>query len=638
MARISTQPEKSRAPMSGVFSSPEKRTLPIALLLVAAVVIVYSPVAHNGFLNFDDDGYITANPHVRAGLTWSTTKWAFTTYEGGNYHPLTWLSHALDCQLYGLEPAAHHEVNVLLHAANAVLLFLLLQTATGLPWRSLFVTALFALHPINVESVAWAAERKNVLSTLFFLLALHAYVAYARRPRLGRYALVALLFVLGLLSKPQVITLPFLLLLFDCWPLRRFSSVPAGTALAEYGASEARSSNGVPSLPRASLRQLAVEKLPLLALSAAAAAVTLKAQKAGGAIQNLATCPPLLRLETALMSYVRYLGKAAWPANLVLFYPRPTVLYPPWQVAVAALSLGLISVVVLGPRSRRYLTVGWLWFLGSLVPMIGFVQVGNQAMADRYAYLPFLGLFVMFTWLAADLGKGFRVSGAWLAMPALAALLALGALTYRQLGYWRDSPTLWTHTLALTGNNYMAHDMLGNYLSEEGRTEEAAIHFHAALAILPGDLLANLGLGIYEGAHGHLQGAIARYRVVALHALQPALRSSAYANLGSAYRQLGDLPTAKQYFEMSLQLAPDRPMPMIGLGLIAQKQGDFDEAIRQYSRAMAIQPTDVGYLLMASALDQQGHTEEARAISERVGRFSPDLAAAEKEADGLLGR
>lgn len=597
----------------------------MALLLIAIVVIAYSPVAHNGFLNFDDGTYITTNPHIKAGLTAQTVKWAFTTFEGSHYHPLTWLTHALDCQLFGLDPAAHHEVNVLLHAANAVLLFLLLQSATGFPWRSLFVAALFALHPINVESVAWAAERKNILSMFFCLLAAHAYIAYVRQPKLSRYALVALLFAMGLLSKSQIVTLPFLFLLFDYWPLHRLGGAPA----------EARALNrGAP--PRASLGWLVLEKLPLLALSAAIAVVTMKSQKEGGAVITIAQAGPLLRLETALISYVHYLGKALWPTNLVLLYPQPSQLYPLWKVAGAALLLTGITASVLRADRQRYLAAGWLWFLGALVPMIGLVRVGAQAMPDHFAYLPFLGLFLMLTWLTADWAKAHRVPATWLAVPAIAVLLMLGALSYRQLGYWRDSESVWTHTLALTENNSVAHDQLGFYLSDEGRPDEAVIHFRAAMAILPGDLSANLGLGAYEHARGNLRAAIEHYQVVAQHAAQPILRADAYGNMGSVYRQLGDLAQAKQCFETSSALAPDQPMPIVGLGLVAQKNGDFDEALRQYFRAMAIQPTDVGFLLIASALDQQGHSDQASAIRERVSRVSKDFAAANKEAQSLL--
>src|SRR6266478_794426 len=363
------------SPSSELFLPAQKRTLLLCLLLclilIAAVLVFYSPVTHNGFLNYDDDQYITNNPHVRAGLTWQTVKWAFTTYDQANWHPLTWLSHALDSQLFGLNPAGHHSVSVLLHAVNAVLFFLLLQSATGFRWRSLMVAALFALHPVNVVSVVWAAERKNVLSMLFFLLALHAYVWYARRPELRRYAVVAFFFALGLLCKPQVITFPFLLCLLDYWPLCRIGpSAVAGEAV-QGG-----------NVPRLSGGWLVLEKLPLLLLSAASAVVTMKAQKAGGAVQSLFQYSLLLRLETAVISYVGYLGKAFWPSKLVALYPHATRLYPAWQAGAAVSVLMLVTVLVVRARDQKYLTVGWFWFLGSFLPMIGLVQVGAQAMAD----------------------------------------------------------------------------------------------------------------------------------------------------------------------------------------------------------------------------------------------------------------
>src|ERR1700675_14804 len=343
---------------SKLFQSSAKSTPLLCLLLSVVVLTFYSPVTHNGFINYDDDGYITGNTHVRAGLTWATVKWAFTTYDKANWHPLTWLSHALDCELFDLNPAGHHYVSVLLHAANAVLLFLLLQSATGFRWRSLMVAALFALHPINVESVAWAAERKNVLSMLFFLFALHAYVWYGRRPGLRRYAAVVFLFTLSLLSKPQAVTFPFLLLLWDYWPLRRFGSSELDGS-AEQVASSSRFGIG----------RLVLEKMPLLLLSGASAVVTIKAQTGGGAVQPLSQYALFLRLENALISFVRYLGKAVWPSKLAVLYVH-VGRYPAWQVGAAAVLLLLVTAWVLRARQQRYLAVGWFWFLGSLVPMI----------------------------------------------------------------------------------------------------------------------------------------------------------------------------------------------------------------------------------------------------------------------------
>src|ERR1700719_4687505 len=530
--------------------SQKQTTFLLSLLLTVGVLVSYNPVIYNGFINFDDGGYISGNTHAKAGVTWPTVKWAFTTYEQANWHPLTWISHALDCELFGLNPGGHHLVSVLLHAANAVLLFLLLQSATGFRWRSLMVAALFALHPVNVESVAWAAERKNVLSMLFFLLALYAYGWYARRPNLTRYAAVFGFFVLALLSKPQVITFPLLLCLWDYWPLCRVGAVGGAELPVEF--TEYRPGQG-PRLPGS---WLLLEKAPLLLLSVASALVTMKAQKAENALQNLSQYSLLLRLETAVIAYVRYVEKALSPSKLVAVYPHPTVLYPAWQVGSALAAMALITGLVIYARDRRYLIVGWFWFLGSLIPMLGLVQVGVQAMADRYAYIPFIGLFLMLTWLAADLAKARHVNASWLAIPAAISLLALGTLSYRQVGDWHDTLSFWQRTLVLTPNNYFAHDSLGTYLETQGETDEAAAHFRAAIAIRPDDLPANLNLGTYEHGRGNFPAAIARYQVVAQHAGDLGVRSKAYANLGSVYRQLGDPSRAKPYFEMAVQLDP----------------------------------------------------------------------------------
>ena len=366
----------------------------------------------------------------------------------------------------------------------------------------------------------------------------------------------------------------------------------------------------------------------------------MRAQRAGGAVQTLAQYSPLLRFETAVIAYVRYLGKAFWPAKLVALYPHPTSLYPAWQVTVALLFLVVVTIAVLRVRHRRYLAVGWFWFLIALVPMLGLIQVGAQAMADRYAYIPLIGLFVMVTWLAADCAGTSRRSIGAFAAAGIACLTVLAALTYHQVSYWHDTESFWRRTLALTENNYIAQDSLAEYLLDQGRTDEAAAHFRAALAIRPDDLPANLDLGAYEHSRGNLRAAIERYQVVAVYAGDVGLRAKAFGNLGSAYRSLGDLVMAKQCFEKSLELQTDRPSPMalIGLGLIAEKQGDYPEAIRKYSQAMAIEPTDVGYLLLAQALEDQGSKEEAKAIREKVSKFSPDPAAATKEVESLQGK
>jgi len=608
-----------------LFPSAAERTLLFCLLLTVAVLVVYNPVTHNGFVSYDDTGYITDNAHLRPGLTWATVKWAFTTYDQANWHPLTWLSHALDLELFGLKPAGHHYVSVLLHAVNAVLLFLLLQSATGFRWRSLMVAALFALHPINVESVAWAAERKNVLSMMFFLLALYSYGWYARRPGPLRYAAVACFFALALLSKPQVIAFPFLLLLWDYWPLGRIGApFVAGPLARGWNVSKGQSG------------WLLLEKAPLLLLSAASAVVTMKAQKTGDAIQTFTRNSLLMRLENAAISYARYVGKAFWPSKLVALYLHPTKLYPAGQIGAAVILLLFVTGVVVRARDQRYLAVGWFWFLGSLVPMIGLVQVGSQAMADRYAYISFLGLFLMLTWWAADWAQTHRLCAAWLAVPAVSCLLALGTLTYRQVGYWHGTESLWLHTLECSEENYGAEVSYADFLLSQDRTEEAGTHYRAALAIRPNAPTATLGLGDYESRRGNFPAAIELYQMVASRAVDVRTRATGYDRLGFAYRQMGESMKAKQCLEMALQLAPNRARAMMGLGMIAQDNGDLPEAIRQYSNATVAEPTDVGYLLLAQALQLQGRSEEAKVAFERAGQLSLNLAEAQKTAEWFL--
>jgi protein O-mannosyl-transferase len=633
---------------------PDRQTLLLCAALIAVVVAAYSAVIRNQFLNYDDREYITENAQVKSGLKWATVKWAFTTFEGANWHPLTWLSHALDYQIFGAQPAASHAENVLLHALNAVLLFLFLQYATGFRWRSLMVAALFALHPINVESVAWAAERKNVLSMMFFLLALCAYVWYARAPRPRRYAWVVALYALGLMAKPQVITFPILLWLLDYWPLARIGA--GGQARrndarrnearrneARRGKSREKTSSS--GSPRGWL--VITEKIPLLLLSVASAIVTMSAQKAGLAVKPLTQYSPLLRVETAVVAYVSYIGKLLWPAKLVGMYPHPTQLYPLWEVIAAIAFLLIVTVMVVRAPQRKYLAVGWFWYLGSMVPMIGLVQVGDQRMADRYAYIPFIGLFVMAVWLAADWWSGLqdglqekrgKVHAQWLAIAALCCLLVLGTATWRQVRYWHDTESFWRRTLALTRNNYFAEGALAGFLRSHGRTEEAMQHYRAALAIRPDDLPAILNLGAYQHSLGNLAGAIEQYQIVAERSGNARFRAKAYSNMGYAYRQMGDWKKAKDAFEMSLQLAPEQPGVMLALALIDDAQGDLPEAVELYTQGLDKQPSDVGYLLLANALQRQGRAREANDMLERAARLSTNLPQAQRQAAAMLGK
>jgi Flp pilus assembly protein TadD len=623
VAQASVGREESR----GTFRSEAKRKLLACLLLVAGALWVYGSASRNGFVNYDDDRYVLTNPHVRAGLHWSTVRWAFTSFDEANWHPVTWLSHALDCQLFQLNAARHHQTNVLLHAANAALLFLLLAAATKSIWRSFFVAALFAVHPIQVESVAWVAERKNVLAMFFFLLTLLAYTWYARKAGAVRYFLVAGFCALGLMSKPLVITLPFVLFLLDYWPLQRLSV-------------DATDSAGV-----SRFWKLCLEKLPLLVMSVASAVVTMLAQKAGGAVTSNTAHTPFFRVENALVCYVLYLGKALWPAHLAVLYPYPRLL-PTWEIIASVLLLLLITAAVIKFRERRYLTVGWFWYLGTMIPMIGLVQVGNQAMADRYAYLPFVGLFIVVVWMLADWAEGKswretaagmvsqrRISAKLLASAVLCVVITFAALARMQVTYWHDDLSLWTHALANTQSNFVAENNVGTILARQGRDDEAVIHFRNASVLEPGDPVSQLNLGIYAQTHGDSRQAIARYQAALQLATDSRIRAAAYANLGQVFCALGDFPRARENYEGAARL--NNPFPL-QLGVIAQKMDDWNGAIRYYSEVVAAEPSDVAFLLLAQAFKSAGRDADARRAYEQAGKVSTDLPQAQQIVDKLI--
>ena len=661
-------------PVAPTNPQPTQRKLMFALLIVVLTLAVYNPVARNGFVRFDDDHYVTDNPHVQAGLRWTTLTWAFTSFDQANWHPLTWLSHALDCQLFRLNPAGHHYTNLLFHAVNALLLFLILQWFTGYTARSLMVAALFAVHPLNVESVAWIAERKNVLCMFFLLLTLAAYGWYVRRPGMPRYLAVAALFALSLMAKPMSITLPLLLLLLDYWPLKRLASFRAPTPVsqshvgtdapvspAEQNSAAAGNQEDVAFAKSThSLWQLFREKLPLLALSLASAIITMYAQRSGGAVLTRAAHSPLLRLKNVIVCYALYIQKTLWPSHLATLYPYPrTRDLPLWLVVASALVLLAITAAVLKYRRHRYLVVGWLWYLGTLVPMIGLIQVGNQAMADRYAYLPVIGLFIVIVWGAADCARSLSARSAppnspaikFLAAAAVIVLLALSAVTRTQITYWHDDFALWSHALAVTSKNYVAENNFANALASQGRYDEAITHFRAAAALEPGDPVSQLNLGIYAQEHADPKQAIARYNAVLQLAKDPQIRASAYANLGTVYFALHDYPQAQHNFDSAMQLQFIFPVALLDMGLIAQniaqepaeksahntaqKNDNWNRAAEYFARYAALEPSDVAYLLVADALQHAGRPADAAAANQQALRLSNDIARARQRAEEL---
>src|ERR1039458_6874004 len=563
----------------------------LAAVLIAATVAVYYPVGSHPFANYDDDVYVSKNLAIQSGLNWQTVQWAFTTHEAANWHPLTWLSHALDYELFELDPAGHHDVSLLLHCGNVWLLFWVLWRATGYPGRSVMVAGLFALHPINVQSVAWIAERKNLLSMFFFLLALGAYGWYARQPRAGRYGVVMLCYALALMAKPQVITFPCVLLLWDYWPLGRIR--PADRLSA--------SEPDTPARPARSASQLLWEKAPFLALSVASAVLTIRAQFGGHAEAHF---PWQLRLGNAILAYGRYIGKAFWPSPLAVVYPHPGYAIRWWQVALCFLFLLAVTAwVAQNWRTRRYLAVGWLWFLGTLVPMIGLVQVGTQAMADRYAYLPFVGLFIMICWTVADWSRQHNLSRRLTAGVSILVLLALGVVSRHQLDYWQTNLGLWIHTLQVTTNNHVAEDDLGGALLDMGKLEQAIPHFYRALAIWPHDSTAAMNIGFYQQQRENYAEAIDWYKQVLSETTSDRLRAKAYLNMGYAYRDLHEYPESRDSLNRAVEFDPRNGEAWTYLGVAAQRSGDLALAVRAYTEGMKLKPTDWGYVLLAQALE-----------------------------------
>jgi protein O-mannosyl-transferase len=625
---------------AGILALQKRRKLVLCLALFAVTLVFYNPVVHDGFVLLDDVPYILSNPPIKAGLTWDTVKWSFTTYHAGYWHPLTWLSHALDCQLFGLNPAGHHYVSLLFHAGNAALLFLLLAEATALTWPSLLVAALFALHPVNVESVAWAAERKNVLSMFFFLLAMIAYGRYAKHGGIGRYAGVTVLFTLGLMAKPQIITLPCVLLLWDYWPLQRMFSKP-----------ELQSTG-----PARSLGYLVAEKIPLFILVVIGSIITVKAQAFASAVRTLGEFSLRSRIENAVVCYGRYLKILFWPRHLSPLYPHPGNSLPMWQVVVSAAVLIALTAICVWRRDRRYLAMGWLWFLGVLVPMIGLVQVGEQAMADRFVYVPMIGILISVVWAVWDfasshLGHSERAErtqveeslprpmqdlpGPWIAVPAALIVLTLGMLTYRQLGFWKDGETLWRYTLSVTDRNYMAHDNLAMVLDKQGRVEEAIPEFQAAESLHAYPLPQVLSMGIYEQRHGHPADALVMYQKVLSKSTDAKTQATALTQIGSANVQLKNFKQAELNYANALKLDPDNGAALIGRGLLAQRGGDAMFAAEQLARSVRLEPSDISYLLLAEALRRAQRPQEAQGAEAIARSHSADFNQAEKGANEM---
>jgi tetratricopeptide (TPR) repeat protein len=549
--------------------------LAAVLLLAVLVAIVYLRTGAYPYINLDDPDYVPENVRVLGGLSAGNVAWAFSSFHAANWHPLTWLSHMADVSLFGAAPGPAHLVNVAFHLANVLLLFLGLSRMTGALWRSAFAAALFAVHPLNVESVAWVAERKNVLSTLFLLLAIGAHVRYAEKPLLRRYAAVALLFALSLLCKPMAVTLPLLLLLVDLWPLGR------------------------KGLPR-----LVAEKAPLLALSAASSIVTVIAQAEGGALRSLGKVPVGLRLGNAAASCSDYLSNIAWPSKLALFYPLPAEI-PPWRVAVAlAIVAGLTALAVRARREKPYLLAGWLWFLVSLLPVIGLVQVGNAARADRYVYVPAIGIFVAGVWAVADAAAGTRIRRIAAAVAGVVAVAAFTGVALRQASLWRDGEVLFANTLSVMKENWLVANNLGMIHESRGDHRKAAELFREVIRINPGYAPAWNNLGMATDAAGRPVEAVRYYRE-ALR-LDPAL-AEAWNNLAASSYRLGLVKESVDQLREAIRLRPEYPDAWFNLGLAYGRLGYRREAAACYREALRLRP---GFQAARAALDAGNRSPE----------------------------
>ncbi len=577
------------------------REIAICFLLAAAVFAVYGQMIHHGFINFDDGEYITDNPHVRTGLTKENMIWAFTAFHSNNWHPLTWLSHALDCQIFGLNPGMHHIVNLLLHIANSILLFMLFKIMTGELWQSAFAAALFALHPMHVESVAWASERKDVLGAFFWILTMLAYLRYVRQPKLSRYLLIILLFTAGLMAKPMLVTLPFVLLLTDYWPLKRF-------------------------IIKEKHYSILYEKLPLFFLAAASGIVTIFAQKSGGQVRSLDTFPLGIRIGNSLISYIKYILKLIYPQNIAFHYPYPDP-FPVGQAMTAGFVLTALSVLIIRQRQQRpYLLMGWLWYLGTLVPVIGLVQVATQAYSDRYSYIPFIGLSLIIAWGIADLSEKLTHRRIILGIATGLLLTVWTALTYIQTSYWKNSIRLFAHTLNVTENNYLAHNSLGAALEEQGRLDEAISHFREALQIKPDGTQAYYNMGVALEKQGKYDDSL-KYLSEAVR-LKPDFVNALY-NLGIALKRRGDIQGAAKYFSQAVQLRPDFADAHNNLGTALSYMGKGNEAIRHYHESIRLRPDYAeAYNNLGTALKSQGKYQAAMQSYQKALEINPEFSEA----------
>ncbi len=599
------------------------RDILINVFLVTLILFVYLQVKDYEFINFDDNKYIYENRHVQRGLTPESILWAFTSTYAANWHPMTWLSHMLDVTLFGMNAGMHHLMNVLFHLFNSMLLYFIFQRMTGDRIKSFIVALLFSLHPLHVESVAWVAERKDVLSTFFWMVTMWYYVIYSERPGVKRYFLVLLFFIFGLMSKPMLVTLPFVLVLLDYWPLRRFSN-----SIGELKTESSR--------PKTRIKDLVLEKIPFFILTVGLSVVTFLVQKKGGAVVAMEFHSFDQRVANALVSYIGYIWKMLWPFKLSVLYPYPSSL-PPLKTIGAGFLIIIITIVAIKLRKQNpYIIIGWLWFIGTLVPVIGLIQVGSQAMADRYTYVPLIGLFVIISWGMLDIFAKFRINQVTQGAIVTAILSFLLVLTWIQVQYWTNSITLFKHTVMVTSDNHEAYTNLGAAFQKLGRKSDAIKHYFEALWINPNDMKAHLNLGNELASQGRVDEAFDHYFEALCIKPDYAL---AHQNLGIAFTAQGKLDEAVEQYNKALFLNPDLLSAHVSLGYILERQGKIYDAIWSYFEALHIDPdlAVVHFNLGVALVKQRKFAEAVYHYSESL-RLNPDDAEAHNNLGTALIR
>jgi protein O-mannosyl-transferase len=587
------------------------RVVAISLFLLVAPAITYLQTLDHGFLHFDDNEYLTNNQYVKSGLTGESIAWAFTESHSSNWHPVTWMSHMLDFELYELNAPGHHLTSLLFHIANTLILFWVLLKMTGAVWRSGMVAALFALHPLNVESVVWIAERKNVLSTFFWFLTFWAYARYVEKPTVKKYGLVALFLALGLMSKPMLVTLPFVLLLLDFWPLKRWGDTTTPKQ---------------PDIKMETISKLVSEKMPLFLLVAGSIIITYIAQKAGGAVRSVESFPLQERFMNAFVSYLSYLQKMLWPSELSIFYPHPGSTLPIWKALLCAGALiGISFMVVKQLRKAPYLAVGWFWYLGTLVPVIGIVQVGEQAMADRYMYVPLIGIFIAMVWGLSDWAKNGKQKLLPISVGIIIPLLM--ALTWNQVSHWKNNISLFEHAIAVTNNKYpgiaSTHAYLGNAYHREGKLSLAISQFKKSLELKPEHLYSYNNLSAALAEQGNLEEALlyAQNLVTLKSNYKPGVITLAYI-----LEQLGRLDEAQSTYRKALELDSNSYENHLNLANVLYKTGNLAEAISFYKNAIDRNPRLVeAHYNLGNAFGQQGNLENAKDAFEKAIRLDDKL-------------